>query len=297
MKPDASPAQTGLLSCDDCLQRRSALRALSAILLLGLLAGTALAGAQGAGPRAPAIAIIIDDLGNRYSEGLRAVSLAGAITCAFLPHTPYAQRLAERAFEQGKEVMLHLPMESAPPHALGPGGVTLDMDEQRFKAQVLADLWSVPHAAGINNHMGSLLTRHPGHMAWLMETLVSAGDLYFVDSRTTPKTIARQIAAEYHIPNLERDVFLDARPGDPDLVRRQFQRLLDEARHRGTAVAIGHPFRETLAVLEQEIARLHDQGIQLIHISDILVRRQRRQTWHASLSHSPRVSRSWRPSP
>jgi hypothetical protein len=269
----------------------------SGVLLWGLLALAPLSWAREPGPEGPAIAIIIDDLGNRYSEGLRTISLAGRITCAFLPHTPYARRLAEKAFEQGKEVMLHLPMESARPRALGPGGVTLDMSERQFKAQILDDLDSVPHVAGINNHMGSLLTRHPGHMGWLMETLVSTGPLYFVDSRTTPKTIAHRVADEFHIPNLERDVFLDAQPGDSGFVRRQFQRLLDEARRRGTAVAIGHPFHETLAVLEQEIARLHHQGIQLTSVSDILVLRQRRQTWHASLSHSPKASRSWRPSP
>lgn len=272
-------------------------RALSGVLLLGLLAWAHSSCAQGGSPHKPSIAIIIDDLGNRYAEGLRAVSLAGRLTCAFLPHTPYARRLAEKAFAQGKEVMLHLPMESAQPRTLGPGGLTLDMGEQRFKAQVLGDLGSVPHVVGINNHMGSLLTRHPGHMAWLMETLVSVGDLYFVDSRTTPKTIARRIAHEYRIPSLERDVFLDARPGDSDFVRSQFRRLLVEARHQGTAVAIAHPLLETLAVLEQEIAGLHDQGIQLIPVSDILIQRQRRQAWHASLSHSPRASKSLRPSP
>jgi polysaccharide deacetylase 2 family uncharacterized protein YibQ len=81
----------------------------SGVLLLGLLALVHQSWARAPGPDGPAIAIIIDGLGNRYSEGLRTLSLAGRINCAFLPYTPYARRLAEKAFEQGKEGMLICP--------------------------------------------------------------------------------------------------------------------------------------------------------------------------------------------
>ena len=70
-------------------------------------------------------------------------------------------------------------------------------------------LQSVPYAAGINSHRGSLLTQHPGHMQWLMEAIRERDGLYFVDSYTTHKSVALQIAAELNVAAIRRDVFLD----------------------------------------------------------------------------------------
>ena len=60
--------------------------------------------------KAPAITIIIDDMGNQEVFGEQALSLPGKITYSFLPHTPHARRQAITAHTLGKEVMLHLPM-------------------------------------------------------------------------------------------------------------------------------------------------------------------------------------------
>jgi polysaccharide deacetylase 2 family uncharacterized protein YibQ len=128
---------------------------------------------------------------------------------------------------------------------------------------------AVPHVRGINNHMGSLLTRHPGAMGWLMEEMQTRGQLYFLDSFTTHRSVGLIVAREQGIPALKRDVFLD-RIATPDAIKREFERLIATARQRGFAVAIGHPHPATLAFLEQRLPGLVDQGVELVSVESLL---------------------------
>ena len=160
------------------------------------------------------------------------------------------------------------------------------MTEQQFVSTVKADLAAVPHVIGINNHMGSLLTRHPGHMLWLMRLMQSQAPLFFVDSRTTVETVARLVAMENGVPASERNVFLDNQL-DIGEIKVQFDRLLQLARKQGTALAIGHPNALTLAVLEQRLPELEKQGIRLLPVSALIEIQQRGEhTWQASWSRS-----------
>jgi polysaccharide deacetylase 2 family uncharacterized protein YibQ len=216
---------------------------------------------------APRIAIIIDDLGYHLGAGQRAIALPGPVVCAILPGTPVAASLARDAFEQGKEVLLHLPLQAIGPQEPEPGRITLDMSRQRFSDTFASALESVPFAIGVNSHRGSMLTRHPGHMRWLMEDLLAKESLFFVDSYTTHHSVALQIASEQGVPAIKRDVFLDAEPGR---LEGEFERLKKMARDRGLAVAIGHPYPATLAFLEQEIPRLVEEGIQLVPLRELI---------------------------
>ena len=246
--------------------------------ILLLTAGSAAVGAQ------PKIAIIIDDLGYGLYAGRTALALPGAVTYSILPHTPFAGLLAEEAHTLGKEVMLHLPMESVdkttPP---GPGVLTLEMNETALVQTLASNLASVPHATGVNNHMGSLLTSHPQAMQWLMTELRGRG-LYFVDSRTTKSTVAEHTASCSAVPNTRRDLFLD-NDRRPEAVRTQFHRLLDLARDQGEALAIGHPHPETLGILIEELQRLPQIGVELVQVSELTKIQLWREQWHASLSH------------
>ncbi len=260
---------------------------LPALLLAGILGGspaTAEPLTPIAEPGRPSISIIIDDLGNLRDRDLRAIRLPGAITYAFLPHTPHARELANLADRLGKEVMLHLPMEAMDHNRLGPGGLTLDMTRQQFLRQLRDNIAAVPHVAGINNHMGSLLTQHPGHMRWLMQALGEHDAFYFVDSYTTKASVAVQAANENWVPNIRRDVFLDS-DRNREKIRAELKRTVRLAREHGIALAIGHPYPETLAVLEEELPRLAEEGIALLPVSQLLDQHmQRFRTWRAFLS-------------
>lgn len=239
--------------------------------------GTAWAGeplSPGTAPAAtpPLIAIIIDDVGGNLHNGLRTIRLPGPVAAAFLPHTPYARRLARLAHHRDKEVMLHLPMEAADGMPAGPGSLTLHMTEQEFVRTLEANLADIPHVTGINNHMGSLLTQQADPMRWLMQAINRRGRLFFVDSRTTAATVAQQVAVENGVPNLRRDVFLDNDP-TPEAIALQFKRLITLARRQGSAVAIGHPHGATLTFLEQHLPELPGLGVQLVAVRALLQQR------------------------
>jgi polysaccharide deacetylase 2 family uncharacterized protein YibQ len=212
------------------------------------------------------ISIIIDDLGYRLKEGKTVINLAGPLTYAAIPHAPHTHALANLANQQGKEVMVHLPMQAEVETPTEKGALMLDMTHAEFIKVLNSNVQAVPHAVGINNHQGSLLTRHPGHMAWVMAEIKKSGDLYFIDSRTSKQSVAEKVAREYFVPTLHRDVFLDH---DKQIksIRTQFMQLVRVAKRRGSAIGIGHPYPETIKVLREMLPKLEELGVRLVPVS------------------------------
>ncbi len=214
------------------------------------------------------IALIIDDIGYSGPLGERAIALPGAVTYAVLPHTPFGTELAELAHDHNKEVMLHAPMSNLAHQPLGPGALTDALSQEDFVATLNGNIDAVPHLQGINNHMGSELTGMQTQMQWVMEVLKERG-LYFVDSFTTAQSVAGQAAREHAIPTTTRNVFLDNETTAED-IDREFQRLLQTAREKGSAVGIGHPYEETLDYLEKALPALAQENIELIPVSAMI---------------------------
>ena len=240
------------------------------VLRIVLLATLFLAPQLHAESTTPRIAIIIDDLGYKKQAGERAINLPGPIAFAILPDTPRATYLAEVAHAGGKEVLLHLPLQATHDHEREePGSLVLDMSRDAFGKAFVDKVDSIPHAIGVNSHRGSLLTRHPGHMTWLMEEILQHGDLFFVDSYTTASSVALSVAIESGVPAVKRDVFLDP-DASPGTVEREFARLKKLARQHGFAVGIGHPHATTLEFLEKALPTLQGDGYELISISELI---------------------------
>jgi uncharacterized protein len=227
-----------------------------------------LAGASLADP--PRIAIIIDDLGYHLANGERAIELPGTISFSFLPGSPRARDLANRAHAAGREVLLHLPLQaSSAGQNVEPSEINIDMSRAGVETAVTEALAAVPHVVGINSHRGSLLTRHPGHMMWLMQEIAKREQMFFIDSYTTHHSVALQMAEESGVHATRRDVFLDP-DRSPETVAREFERMKDVARQRGQVVAIGHPYPATLELLERELPLLLAEGFELVNVSEIV---------------------------
>ena len=220
----------------------------------------------------PTISIIIDDLGYKFQEDLRALALPGPIAYAILPHAPHTQRMAEIAANKGKDVILHQPMQAMDKNQyLGPGALTLNMTREEFLQTLNINISKVPNLIGINNHMGSLLTRHPGHMRWLMETIKANGQFY-VDSLTSDYSVAAAIAKENDTPYLTRDVFLDNKQNH-NYIRGQFKELIKVAKRKGHALGIGHPHISTIEVLAQELQNIERHGVKFISLKTLVLKK------------------------
>ncbi len=213
------------------------------------------------------IAIIIDDIGYRQSDEA-VLSLPNNITFSILPHTPLGSEVAIKAHNMGHEIMLHLPMQALNGKTMGPGGLTNAMDEAELKQTLEIAFKNIPYAKGANNHMGSLLTQLDEPMQWVMESLKQK-ELYFVDSVTTRFTKASGKANQLGVPLLRRQVFLDNDVSESAL-EEQFQRLMSLAHKQGQAVAIAHPYPETIRFLNHNLYRLEKAGIDLVKTSSLL---------------------------
>jgi len=222
----------------------------------------------------PVMAIVIDDIGDNRRKGLAAINLPGAITYAFLPHTPHSFELAKTAHHLGKEVILHAPMENKAGLRLGPGALTQAHDAGQFSHILNGNLDAIPFAVGMNNHMGSLLTEDRNKMGQVM-SIVRERKMFFLDSMTTSNTVAWKVAHEHGIPYLVRDVFLDNQQRW-SYIHNQFKQALSLAVTQGHAVVIGHPYPETVAYLKEALPILEQLGIRLVTASELL--RLRTQT-------------------
>lgn len=237
-------------------------------LLPFLAVCSALLVASPAAGATPAISIIIDDMGDRPLEGARIVALPGPVACAILPATPHGAQLARAAHAQGKDVLLHFPLEPQAGKA-HPLAVTTRSTREELAARLHSGLDALPFVDGVNIHQGSLLSQRPDYMNWMMAELRQRGALYFVDSYTSGRSVALPVAESWRLPSTRRQVFLDAERG-AEAVRAEFQKLIALARRNGTALAIGHPFPETLALLESELPRLAEHGVRLVAPSELI---------------------------
>ena len=218
----------------------------------------------------PRVAILIDDLGNDRAALERIASWPEPVAGAVLPGLPGSASAARALSESGKEVLLHLPMEPEgyPRVRPGPGVVLRSQSDDQIAALLDRDLATVPGAVGINNHMGSAATADPRVMRVVASVLKRRG-LFFVDSRTTGSTVARDAAQAAGVPSASRRVFLDDVTTEA-AVERSLDDLIRRATEEGAALAIGHPHPATLAVLERELPRLEERGVRLVRVKDLV---------------------------
>nr|WP_317402641.1 divergent polysaccharide deacetylase family protein [Plesiomonas shigelloides] len=216
---------------------------------LTLLVGGTLTGYAHAGK----LAIVIDDVGYRPADQA-VMRLPLPVTVAILPVAPHAARMAEQAAKQQRDALIHMPMQPRGSTRVEAGALHTGMDAAAVRHTLEQALQVVPHARGLNNHMGSAATADPALMQLLMQEL-KARHLLFLDSRTTAATVAESTARRFGVPTLRRTVFLDDN-NSLTKVQAEFQRAVSMARHKGWAVAIGHPRPNTLKVLQEGLAHL-----------------------------------------
>jgi len=226
--------------------------------------------AVSAAPAQPQVAIIIDDIGYQKVDP-DLIRLPFALTLAVMPYTPHGKAMLQLAKQHQKELMLHMPMEAvAQNHLLGQGALRQHMDKATVQQKVQAALAEVPGVIGVNNHMGSLFTTLTPQMDWVMEVVASQG-LYFIDSKTSGRSVVSASAVRFAVEHRSRDVFLDNDKSYAAL-DRQFMQLIQQAKRHGSAIAIGHPYPETYRYLKKNLPRLAAAGIELVPVSVLLQR-------------------------
>ena len=220
-------------------------------------------------PDAPVYAgIIIDDGGYGGPRTEAILALDVPLTIAILPYTPDARSLAERAVERGFEVILHMPMEANNDNVTYPNEIRVGMDAGEIATLVEKAFAETPGAVGVNNHTGSRFTADAEAMRHFFSAIEESG-YYFVDSMTTPDSVAYSLAREFEIPAARRNVFLD-HDHDPEKIREAFEHFIDQCKRHGRAIAIGH-FQSPIAdIFDELLERLEEEEITLLPVSELV---------------------------
>lgn len=212
------------------------------------------------------LAIVIDDIGYHPQDDAAILAMPKEISVAIIPSAPYARQRHDQAQAQGRDILIHMPMQPMGKHKIEEGGLLLGMTREEVGRRVQKAKNALPAAIGMNNHMGSAATADNLLMNYLMNELHKQ-QLSFLDSRTIGRSVAGKIAKEQGIKTLERHIFLDSSDFYED-VHNQFQQAILYARKNGTAIVIGHPRKNTVAVLQAGLRNL-PSDIQLVGIGSL----------------------------
>ena len=206
------------------------------------------------------IVLVIDDFGYRndnISDGFLNLSIP--ITCAIIPGHTASKKFAEKAVSYGKEVIIHMPMES---ENYSPGEdeykLLTSMTSELLENKLIQAFESLPEAIGMNNHQGSKATSDSKTMTVLASVLKDRGK-YFIDSRTSSLTIGEKTMISFGVPTARRNIFLDNN-NDLDKIEEQMNKLANLAKKNGVAVGLGHARKNTLSVIEKVVPSLLDKG-------------------------------------
>ena len=216
------------------------------------------------------IVLVIDDFGYRndsISDGF--LELPVPITCAVLPGHNQSSRFAKKAINAGKEVIVHMPMQSA----IASSGedefkLKIGMTSEEIEWRLNEALNEIPEAVGINNHQGSKATTDGKVMA-VVASVLKNKNKFFLDSRTSSKTVGENTMRSVGVPTARRHIFLD---NDLSIenISKQLDKLVTVAEKKGLAIGIGHVKGNTLKVLEEEIPALVEQGFEFKFLSQVV---------------------------
>ena len=93
--------------------------------------------------------------------------------------------------------------------------------------------------------------------------------LFFVDSRTSSQSVARDRAVALGVPTARNDIFLD-NSSDIEAIRRQIYKAMDIAQKNGSAIAICHARPNTAKAWSMYAGEIKKSGITLVPVTDLL---------------------------
>ncbi len=222
---------------------------------------------RGGGPAQ--LALVIDDIGMNLGAVRDFLALGVPLTFSILPDLPHTRSSAELILRARRNYIIHMPMqpEDYPIHDPGPNPLLLGLDLPETQRRLAEYLTELPAAIGASNHMGSAYTADESHMA-LVQGELARHRLLFLNSKTSSTPVPARIAAQGGYRYLQRDVFLD-NVREQRAIGRELLHAVRQAERRGHAIAIGHPYGETLAALREALDQGELQGVELVSLTDL----------------------------
>ncbi|MFH1149016.1 MAG: divergent polysaccharide deacetylase family protein [Actinomycetota bacterium] len=231
-------------------------------------AGAPAPNAKKSDPTLPAIAIVVDDVGNGKEHLSEWLAIDAPLNFAVMPHLQLSSELAETLYGHGYAVMMHVPTTNAGNSYSGPGQLAVGMDRGTVFGTLDADLATIPHVEGMNNHQGGMGCDNWNIMYFECEWAKTRG-LFVVDSNSSYNSQVTPACLALGMGKRKNQVFID-HENDPNYIRRAMQELAGLARKNGTSIGICHWHRpNTAKVVGEMINTLRSQGIHFAYVREI----------------------------
>ena len=203
----------------------------------------------------PKLVIIIDDVVSK-SQKDKILNIGYPITMAFLP--PNSGHKESAIIAQNLPFhMIHFPMQASKNFKnIEVNTLNISDSYETIEARVKQLRVLYPNATYTNNHTGSVFTENYEAMDKLFRALKKY-NFIFVDSRTTPNSVAKELSIKYQMPYIVRDTFLD-NDRSFTAIQNQLKDAIRVAKKQGFAIAIGHPYEVTFKVLKESKHLLND---------------------------------------
>ena len=217
--------------------------------------------------------IVIDDFGEGGKGTKDMLELDIPITAAIMPFGETAVKDAKMAEENGKEIIIHMPMEPEVGRAswLGKTPITANLSDEEVKKRTENAMTILANAKGMNNHMGSRIMQNEKIVGVVFQCLKDK-EMFFLDSKTTQNSVADKVASEKGIELYSRDVFLDHVSTEAN-VEKSMEEAIKVSKKKGYSIVIGHVGAQggdiTVRGIKNKLSRLKEENIEVITMSQL----------------------------
>ncbi len=216
------------------------------------------------------IVFVIDDCGLSLENLKLFLKIKGKVTFAIMPQRRFSLKTDEILYKNGQEIILHQPME--PLNASinpGAGAIYYDSSYDYIYKTMDVNLKTVPHAIGINNHMGSKATSNLNTMK-IVCSYLKGRNMFFLDSRTSADSVVREAANMVGLDSLVRNaIFLDNQR-DRESILNAINSGLQTSKRDGYAIMIGHLVSQELAKIMIEIYPKLENSYEICDLKTLL---------------------------
>ncbi len=218
----------------------------------------------------PKISIIIDDAGRDITLLKKLLKIKYPITIATIPYTSHDVETVRLIKKAGKTPFLHQPCEpkSYPENDPGKGALFTTYSYEKIKKVLTENFKRLKGVEGFNNHMGSALTENREKMIEVLKVAKHFTDI-FVDSRTTPNTIAYDVCKKTGLKCGQNKKFIDNEPNH-NYIKARLIETVEYAKKNGKVIIIGHLKPDTVSVLLEYLPVLEKKGIKFVNIREVL---------------------------
>lgn len=220
------------------------------------------------------VALIVGGLGIDQAVTERAITeLPPDVTLSFAAHASGLQKWIKKARENGHEVLLEFPMESAQFDPTEPGA------DHALKTDVSASRnirnldWLMSRGLGyfaVINYNGDVLTQRADVLAPIFTHLSDAGLGFIFDGSNSAPTLSA-LASSVDLPFKQAHTLLDT-INSPSAIQTEFVRLEAHATSGRTPIGVGFAYGTTIDQIKLWVAGHSDKNLQLAPASYALGR-------------------------